>query len=87
MASCGECLMNSVEIVELQPNGRCPRCGADYGTHLRVPTTHYCDWDARGKRAVRAICGAIISRREHTNAPTCPTCTEVLARRVHEVGP
>lgn len=28
---CGECLMNDIEVVELKPNGKCPRCGADYG--------------------------------------------------------
>lgn len=28
---CGECLMNDVEIVALGPDGKCPRCGADYG--------------------------------------------------------
>lgn len=28
-ASCGECLMNDVEVVALV-DGVCPRCGADY---------------------------------------------------------
>jgi hypothetical protein len=49
--------------------------------------THYCDWDVPGVRWVRALCGAIIARREHSNTPTCPTCAAVLARREHEVGP
>src|SRR4051812_37301728 len=31
MASkCGECLINDVEVIELQPDGVCPRCGTDY---------------------------------------------------------
>ena len=33
--NCGECLMNAVEIVELDVNGKCPRCGADYGPEAR----------------------------------------------------
>lgn len=28
---CGECLMNDVEIVQLGPDGKCPRCGVNYG--------------------------------------------------------
>lgn len=31
MRNCGECLMNNVEIVELEEDGVCPRCGTDYG--------------------------------------------------------
>lgn len=29
--NCGECLMDAVEIVELDKDGKCPRCGAAYG--------------------------------------------------------
>jgi Zn finger protein HypA/HybF involved in hydrogenase expression len=29
--NCGECLMNTVDVVELDPQGRCPKCGAAYG--------------------------------------------------------
>lgn len=29
--NCGECLMDAVEVVELAEDGKCPRCGADYG--------------------------------------------------------
>lgn len=29
--NCGECLMNAVEVVALDAQGKCPRCGADYG--------------------------------------------------------
>lgn len=32
--SCGECLMNDVEIVELAADGKCPRCGVDYGREV-----------------------------------------------------
>ena len=32
--NCGECMINRVEIVELDPAGRCNRCGADYGPEL-----------------------------------------------------
>lgn len=28
---CGECLMNDVEIVQLDAKGICPRCKTDYG--------------------------------------------------------
>lgn len=31
MANCGECLMNDVEVVVLDKNGICPRCGTNYG--------------------------------------------------------
>jgi hypothetical protein len=34
-AKCGECLMNDVKVVPLGPDGRCPRCGADYGAAVR----------------------------------------------------
>lgn len=34
MAKCGECLYHDVEIVELNENGVCPRCGADYGRSI-----------------------------------------------------
>lgn len=29
--NCGECLMQRVEIHQLDKNGVCPNCGADYG--------------------------------------------------------
>lgn len=29
--NCGECLMNDVQVVELGPDGKCPRCKTDYG--------------------------------------------------------
>lgn len=34
--NCGECLMNDVEIVQLRGDGKCPRCGADYGPHTPI---------------------------------------------------
>lgn len=30
MANCGECLMEAIEVVELKPDGTCPRCGGNY---------------------------------------------------------
>lgn len=30
MANCGECLMEAVEVVELEADGTCPRCGGNY---------------------------------------------------------
>lgn len=42
--------------------------------HAPVAVTHYVPWDAPGKRLVQALCGAHITRREHANQPTCPTC-------------
>lgn len=29
--NCGECLMETVEVVELKADGVCPRCGTNYG--------------------------------------------------------
>jgi hypothetical protein len=49
--------------------------------------SHYVLWDAPGGRLVRALCGLLIRRREHANAPTCPTCAQLLAAREAEVGP
>jgi hypothetical protein len=49
--------------------------------------SHYVDWDVPGKRLVRALCGDLISRRDHTNDPTCDTCRRVLADRAKQVGP
>jgi hypothetical protein len=49
--------------------------------------THYCLWDAPGKRLVRALCGVLIARRDHTNEPTCPDCQAELAERERSVGP
>lgn len=39
MRNCGECLMNDVEVVELNADGKCPRCGADYGPDRSEPPT------------------------------------------------
>jgi hypothetical protein len=36
--NCGECLFNTVDIVELDAAGVCPRCGADYGPEPAPPT-------------------------------------------------
>jgi hypothetical protein len=49
--------------------------------------SHYCDWDVPGKRLVRSICGLLIYRDEHANAPTCPECQLVLAAREQNAGP
>jgi hypothetical protein len=46
-----------------------------------TPVTHYCDWDAPGRRTVPALCGTYIRRAEHTNDPTCPRCRAGLAYR------
>lgn len=47
---------------------------------VRPPTvTHYVPWDAPGKRFVTALCGVHITRREHANKPTCPTCAAMQA--------
>jgi hypothetical protein len=43
--------------------------------------THWVDWDVRGKLLVRALCGTLIRRRDHSKAPTCPTCQQLLAQR------
>lgn len=49
--------------------------------HPPPATTHYCQWDAPGRRVVRALCGAIMKRAQHENEPTCPTCRAGLALR------
>ena len=39
--NCGECLMNDVEVVALDPRtGVCPRCGTDYGPEQPPPQEH-----------------------------------------------
>jgi hypothetical protein len=43
--------------------------------------THWVDWDAVGRRRVRALCGVWIRRTDHANDPTCPTCRQLLAQR------
>ena len=43
--------------------------------------SHYCDWDAPGRREVRALCGAWMRRTDHANLPTCDACRAELARR------
>lgn len=35
--NCGECLFNTVDIVELGKDGKCPKCGADYGPEPKQP--------------------------------------------------
>ena len=47
---------------------------------LRIES-HYCDWDQPGRRVVRALCTALIKRRDHSNDPTCITCRLILAGR------
>jgi hypothetical protein len=37
MPKCGECLWADVIIVALDANGKCPRCGADYGPPPQLP--------------------------------------------------
>jgi len=56
MAKCGECLMNDVEIVELNPDGSCPRCGVTYSfddvqaaTVIEQTTDRLTDFVARGQ--------------------------------------
>ena len=52
---------------------------------LVSPVDHYCDWDSPGGRVVRALCGALIRRVEHTNQPTCQLCQHILAERERDV--
>ena len=46
--------------------------------------THWCDWDAPGRVSVRALCGALIRRRDHSSTPTCDTCREILETRARD---
>lgn len=55
---CGECLMNDVEIVELKEDGKCPRCGAEYGKEtdeatIRVRTTEAKQGTRSGRRTTK----------------------------------
>lgn len=43
-----------------------------------APLTHHVWWDEPNRR--RAICGAIIGRKDSVPEPTCPRCREILAR-------
>lgn len=47
--NCGECLMNDVEVVELAPDGKCPRCGVDYGKPAPDPNLAECGACGRNK--------------------------------------
>lgn len=49
--------------------------------HPPPATTHYCQWDAPGRRVVRALCGVLIKRTEHRNDPTCTTCQAAIDQR------
>jgi len=46
--------------------------------------SHFCDWDAPGRLVVRAVCGILIRRRDHADAPSCPVCQKVIRRRETE---
>jgi len=61
--SCGECLMNNVEIVELAGDGKCPRCGADYGPDQSVR-------DECGEKSMRAGGHAPVSSAGGTRSPS-----------------
>lgn len=61
--------------------------GAETKRRPTPPVTHYCDWDAPGRLVVRALCNAIIKRKQHRNDPSCSTCQAVLRRRETEIGP
>jgi len=42
--------------------------------------THWINYDEPriGRYQQRALCGALVNRTAHANAPTCPDCAEVL---------
>lgn len=45
----------------------------------RPAITHYADYDATAtKYYLRAKCGRLIKRRDHTNEPTCDQCRRLL---------
>ena len=62
MRNCGECLYNNVEIVELAPDGKCPRCGTDYGPEPHELARQLAMNDAREAFASRTR--AAIKRRQ-----------------------
>ena len=83
MPSCGECLMRDVEVVRLDADGRCPRCGADYSAALPPKRlTHWAPPDAaysRRRHARQAVCGEYVRERDlvqHGDEPTCLTCNQ-----------
>lgn len=43
MANCGECLIEAVEVVELKPDGSCPRCGGNYSKGVQGVQPGYLD--------------------------------------------
>lgn len=46
-----------------------------------APITHFVEWDAPGRRLVRAICGTWTSRLDHAMCPTCRDCQRELEAR------
>jgi hypothetical protein len=74
ICSCGDHTHNA--------SGRCDTCEAI--PRRWQPVTHACRWDEPGRMKVRALCGILIRRREHTNDPTCVTCQRELA--AHETA-
>jgi hypothetical protein len=75
------CLVHGTAMV----HGTCPTC-EDVNRVVRRGLSHYCPWDAPGRRVVQAHCGIYIRRTEHDNDPTCPECRRVLAY-VNSTGP
>jgi hypothetical protein len=46
--------------------------------------THFVDWDVRGKRLRRAICGRLISVSDESVRPTCGDCLRILRARLED---
>jgi hypothetical protein len=46
-----------------------------------IRLTHFVRWDDIGITLKRALCGLIVSVKDHSNDPTCPACAAILAER------
>jgi 5S rRNA maturation endonuclease (ribonuclease M5) len=52
-----------------------------------APITHFVDWDTRGRRLRRAICGRLIHVSDEAIYPSCTECRRELERRALEDRP
>ena len=46
--------------------------------------THFVDWDVKGKRLRRAICGRLIHVDDELSRPSCVDCLRILRERLED---
>jgi hypothetical protein len=53
-------------------------------TRTPAPITHATDWDEKGYRLRRAICGVLIHVSDESPRPTCVECLRILRERLED---